>query len=92
MKGSNENIDKADDQEEFGKKPKQKRNFRTKRERKTLRENKVVEKEMKEADATVSHEERDRMQSETLKLVFVIYFSILKARTAPLMGGCSRRA
>jgi len=65
---------------------KQKKVFRTKKERKMLKEQKVIEKEMSQADATVSHEERDRMQAETLKLVFVTYFRILKMRTPNLMG------
>ena len=59
---------------------------RTKKERKLVKERKVVEKEMAQADATVSHEERDRMQAETLKLVFVTYFRILKIRSPNLMG------
>ena len=63
-----------------------KREFRTKRERKVLKERKEVEKEFKEADAVVSYEERDKNQAETLKLVFVAYFRILKARTQHLMG------
>jgi len=65
---------------------KAKRVFRTKKERKVMKELKVVEKEMSQADASVSHEERDRMQSETLKLVFVTYFRILKIRSPNLMG------
>ncbi|KAF2220151.1 nucleolar complex-associated protein-domain-containing protein [Elsinoe ampelina] len=65
---------------------KSKREFRTKRERKRLRETKVIEKEMVEADAAVSHEEREKNQSEMLKLVFVAYFRILKKRTPHLMG------
>jgi nucleolar complex protein 3 len=69
-----------------GKKLKEKRVFRTKKERKLMKERKILEKEMKQADATVSHEERDRMQSETLKLVFVTYFRILKIRSPHLMG------
>jgi nucleolar complex protein 3 len=69
-----------------GKKLKDKRVFRTKKERKLMKERKVIEKEMVQADATVSHEERDRMQAETLKLVFVTYFRILKMRSAHLMG------
>ena len=69
-----------------GKKLKEKKVFRTKKERKFMKERKVVEKEMAQADATVSHEERDRMQSETLKLVFVTYFRILKIRSPNLMG------
>lgn len=87
-KASTNHVDKPNRHEEEiqGKKPKEKRVFRTKKERKTLKERKVVEKEMVQADATVSHEERDRMQAETLKLVFVTYFRILKMRSANLMG------
>ena len=62
------------------------REFRTKRLRKALKERKGIEKEMKEADAIVTHEERDKKQAETLKLVFAIYFRILKARVPNLMG------
>lgn len=85
-KGSQNSIDKPSEQLTPGKKPKEKREFRTKKQRKLLKERKVIEKEMKEADATVSHEERDRMQAETLKMVFVTYFRILKARSPKLMG------
>lgn len=85
-KGSHTSIDKQDDQSGNGKKPKEKREFRTKKHRKLLKERKVIEQEMKEADAAVSHEERDRMQAEILKLVFVTYFRILKAHTPHLMG------
>ncbi|KAH7125508.1 nucleolar complex-associated protein-domain-containing protein [Dendryphion nanum] len=70
----------------FDKKIRQKREFRTKKQRKILKEHKAIEKEMKEADAVVGHEERDRMQAETLKMVFVAYFRILKARSQKLMG------
>jgi len=65
---------------------KKQREFRTKKERKMVKERKAIEKEMKEADAVVGHEERDKMQAETLKLVFGIYIRILKARTPSLMG------
>ncbi|PSN73920.1 nucleolar complex-associated protein 3 [Corynespora cassiicola Philippines] len=85
-KASYNSVDKPADEQPFGKKIKQKREFRTKRERKQLKEKKAIEKEMKEADAVVSHEERDRMQAETLKMVFVAYFRILKARSQKLMG------
>ncbi|PWN27699.1 NOC3p-domain-containing protein [Jaminaea rosea] len=50
---------------------------------KQLREVKEVEKEMKEAQAEVDVEERERNHTETLKLLFVLYFSILKAPAAP---------
>lgn len=68
----------------------------TKKNRKLLKERKKVEKDMSEASAVVDHEERDKLQSETLKLVFVVYFRILKARVPALMGavleGLSRYA
>ncbi|WYZ40526.1 hypothetical protein EsH8_IV_000867 [Colletotrichum jinshuiense] len=63
-----------------------KKEFRTKKERKMLKEQKAIEKDMQQADALVSHEERERMQSETLKLVFASYFRILKMRVPHLMG------
>lgn len=65
---------------------KKQREFRTKKERKMLKEQKSIEKEMTQADALVSHEERERMQSETLKMVFSCYFRILKLREPHLMG------
>lgn len=83
-KGSNSRIDKDSDAQTA--QQKKKREFRTKKERKRLREVKEVEKELKEADAVVSHEERDKNQSEMLKSVFVAYFRILKQRVPQLMG------
>ena len=86
-KASQNRVDKAStDNDEGGKKPKFRKEFRTKKQRKIMKERKVVEKEFKEADATVSHEQRDRMQAETLKLVFVTYLRILKAKIPHLMG------
>ncbi|KAI9893455.1 MAG: hypothetical protein M1814_006752 [Vezdaea aestivalis] len=86
-KGSADKIDKPEDDEDYKvKRVKQKREFRTKKNRKHLKERKAIEAEMKEADATVGYEEKDRMQSETLKLVFATYFKILKARPPGLMG------
>ena len=58
----------------------------SKKDRKLLKERKAVEKDMSEASALVNHEEREKMQSETLKLVFATYFRILKARIPGLMG------
>jgi len=62
------------------------REFRSKKEKKAIKEQKALAKDMAEVDALVSHEEREKMQSETLKLVFGTYFRILKARTPHLMG------
>ena len=82
FKASQTKVDKP-----FGGKPlKSKKEFRTKKQRKQLKELKAVEKDFKEADAIVSHEQRDKMQAEMLKLVFVTYFRILKARSRTLMG------
>ncbi|KAF9980341.1 hypothetical protein BGZ65_005212, partial [Modicella reniformis] len=50
----------------------------SKKNRKLLKAKKEVEVEMKEAEAVVDKEEKLRMQTETLKLVFVAYFRILK--------------
>lgn len=85
MKASQDRADR-EEEEAPGKKPKQKREFRTKRERKVQKERKEVEKDMRQADAVVSHEQRDKNQAETLKLVFGLYFRILKLRIPPLMG------
>lgn len=84
-KASQNHIDRPDRRSDE-KQLKQKREFRTKKQRKLLKEQKAIEKEMVQADASVSHEERDRMQAETLKLVFVTYFRILKIRSPNLMG------
>ncbi|KAK8873967.1 nucleolar complex-associated protein [Apiospora arundinis] len=68
------------------KKFKNKKDIRSKKQKKLDKEQKALQKDMDQADAIVSHEERERMQSETLKLVFASYFRILKARVAHLMG------
>lgn len=83
-KGSNDSVDRPDGAN--NKLSKKKWDFRTKRERKAMKEDKALAKEMAQADALVSHEERDRMQSETLKLVFATYFRALKQRQSHLMG------
>ncbi|KAI9458484.1 nucleolar complex-associated protein 3 [Russula earlei] len=50
----------------------------SKKARRTLKERKEIEKEMKDAEASVDKEERASNQTETLKLLFVLYFCILK--------------
>ncbi|TKA82799.1 hypothetical protein B0A55_01793 [Friedmanniomyces simplex] len=87
-KASTNHIDKDDAQDAQPRKKltKKDREHRTKRERKVMKERKQVAKELQEADAVVSYEERDKNQAETLKLVFVAYFRILKARVQHLMG------
>ncbi|EED22834.1 nuclear export protein Noc3 [Talaromyces stipitatus ATCC 10500] len=90
-KGSRDRVDRNEDDDQGGTslqgKKKNKKEFRTKKERKLLRDRKAVEKDMREADALVSHEAREKNQAETLKLVFGTYFRILKLRTeTKLMG------
>ncbi|KAL8777012.1 MAG: hypothetical protein Q9213_008041 [Squamulea squamosa] len=85
-RGSQNRIDKSTSPTSSNKKTKYKKEFRTKKHRKMLKERKAVEKEFKEADAIVSHEERERLQAETLKIVFITYFRILKTRVPNLTG------
>ncbi|KAL8775327.1 MAG: hypothetical protein Q9209_000334 [Squamulea sp. 1 TL-2023] len=85
-RGSQTRIDKPTSPTSINKKAKYKKEFRTKKHRKILKERKAVEKEFKEADAIVSHEERERLQAETLKIVFITYFRILKTRVPNLTG------
>ncbi|KAI0598496.1 nucleolar complex-associated protein [Biscogniauxia sp. FL1348] len=85
--GGKASKDSVEHEEDSGlKKRKFKKEFRTKKLRKNMKEQKALQKDMAQADALVSHEERDRMQSETLKLVFATYFRILKLRVPHLMG------
>ncbi|SPO32473.1 related to NOC3 protein, required for maturation and intranuclear transport of pre-ribosomes [Ustilago trichophora] len=51
----------------------------SKKQVKKQKELRAIEDEMKEAEATIDLEERERNQTETLKLVFVLYFTVLKA-------------
>ncbi|KAI0064596.1 nucleolar complex-associated protein 3 [Artomyces pyxidatus] len=50
----------------------------SKKAKKALKERKEIQKEMKEAEAEVDKEERASNQTETLKLLFVLYFRIIK--------------
>lgn len=43
-----------------------------------MKDQKEVEKDMREAEATVDDETRERLQGDTLKLAFTTYFRILK--------------
>lgn len=52
--------------------------WQTKNQKKKEKELKEIEKDMAEAEAEVDEEERAQVQTETLKNLFVLYFSILK--------------
>jgi nucleolar complex protein 3 len=87
VKSSTSKTEKPEEGSSYrGKKLKRKWEHRSKKEKKIARERKAVEKDFKEADAIVSHEDREKMQSETLKMVFVTYFRILKIRSPHLTG------
>lgn len=88
VKSSTTRVERPDEIGKLhGKKTKKEKwEHRSKRERKLAKERKEVEKDMREADAAVDFEAREKTQSETLKIVFVTYFRILKARIPHLMG------
>ncbi|KAF9532946.1 nucleolar complex-associated protein-domain-containing protein [Crepidotus variabilis] len=69
----------------------------SKKTRKVLKEQKEINKDLREAEAEVDKDERRTTQTETLKLLFALYFRILKNPTqTPLLpsalSGISRFA
>lgn len=58
----------------------------TKKQRKQRKEEKLIDEEMRKAETVVSAEEKERIQGETLKITFVLYFNILKERSNSLMA------
>ncbi|GAA5883354.1 hypothetical protein JCM3774_002033 [Rhodotorula dairenensis] len=50
----------------------------SKKARQARKEQHAVEKEMREAEGAINQEERERNQTETLKLLFALYFRIVK--------------
>lgn len=58
----------------------------TKKQRKQRKEEKLIEEEMRKAETVVSAEEKERIQGETLKMTFILYFNILKERSNSLMA------
>ncbi|RDB21336.1 Nucleolar complex protein 3 [Hypsizygus marmoreus] len=58
----------------------------SKKAKKALKEKKEIDKEFREAEAEIDKEERATTQTETLKLLFVLYFRIIKnPRPTPLL-------
>ncbi|KAL4073525.1 nucleolar complex-associated protein-domain-containing protein [Scleroderma citrinum] len=63
----------------------------SKNAKKTLKEKKEIEREVREAEAEVDKEERAKTHTETLKLLFVLYFRILKnSHRTPLLPAALR--
>ncbi|KAJ3779350.1 nucleolar complex-associated protein-domain-containing protein [Lentinula raphanica] len=52
--------------------------YLNKKARKALKEKKEIEREFRDAEAEIDKEERASTHTETLKLLFVLYFGILK--------------
>ncbi|TFY63968.1 hypothetical protein EVJ58_g2909 [Rhodofomes roseus] len=80
------------DREQLGKGPRKGKNKKaeqphlSKKAKKAFKEKKEIAKEMREAEAEVDKEERAAKQTETLKLLFVLYFRLLKNPTpTPLL-------
>ncbi|KAL4265268.1 Nucleolar complex-associated protein 3 [Pleurotus pulmonarius] len=73
------------------KKDKKEQPHLSKKAKKVLKEKKEIEREFREAEAEVDKEERAITQTETLKLLFVLYFRILKNdRPTPLLPSALR--
>ena len=85
-KASRDRVEKSPSDDHVSEKRKGQRHFRTKRQRKLIKEEKRLDRDFREADAVVGHEHRDKLQADTLKSVFGLYFRILKERTGHLMG------
>ncbi|EIW85217.1 nucleolar complex-associated protein 3 [Coniophora puteana RWD-64-598 SS2] len=87
VRASDSKVDKAEGGETRAKKPKPgsrgkkagiENGYLSKKAKKALREKKEISRELREAEAEVDREERATTQTETLKLLFVLYFRILK--------------
>lgn len=79
MRDGNKKKGKPDTSEPKGSfKSEVRKKWATKNQRKKEKELKEIRKEMAEAEAEVDKEERAQVQTETLKNLFVLYFSILK--------------
>lgn len=58
----------------------------SKKQRKARKELKEIEEEMRQAEETVSAEEREKNQAEILKMVFSLYLNILREGVTSLVG------
>ncbi|CAE6510140.1 unnamed protein product [Rhizoctonia solani] len=94
VRANRETIDRPEEKKERGKKlrkgkkanAKEGQVYLSKKAKKALKANKEVANEMAEAAAEVDKEERANQQTETLKLLFVLYFRILKhPKPTPLL-------
>lgn len=66
--------------------PNSQKKHMSKKEKKEAKKDKEVQKELRETEATERKEDRDLVQTETLKVIFLLYFRILKStKRSPLL-------
>ncbi|KAG0682883.1 hypothetical protein C6P40_001795 [Pichia californica] len=58
----------------------------SKKQRKQLKERKEIDKEMRNAEQSITAEQREKNQAQILKMLLTFYLEILKARPAKLMA------
>ncbi|PPQ78071.1 hypothetical protein CVT25_015605 [Psilocybe cyanescens] len=98
VRASNTHVDKPEvKKQRYTKAQKPEKVHLSKKSKKAYKEQKEIDKELREAGAEVDKEERKTIQTETLKLLFALYFRILKSPTpTPLLpaalSGISRFA
>ncbi|EAU88570.2 nucleolar complex-associated protein 3 [Coprinopsis cinerea okayama7 len=86
VRASQTTAEVPDSKEKKKRKKKSDQPHLSKKAKKMLKERKEIEKEMREAEAEVDKEARSVTHTETLKLLFVLYFRILKHPTpSPLL-------
>lgn len=75
--------DQDDDQPKLKKKD---RVHLSKKERKQLKERKLIDEEMRNAEQAITAEQREKNQAQVLKMLLMFYLEILKFRPAKLMA------
>lgn len=81
--------DYSPDSNEHDDQPKLKKKDRihlSKKERKQLKERKLIDAEMRTAEQAITAEQREKNQAQILKMLLTFYLEILKARPAKLMA------
>lgn len=83
LNGYSPNSNEHDDQPKLKKKD---RIHLSKKERKQLKERKLIDAEMRTAEQAITAEQREKNQAQILKMLLTFYLEILKARPAKLMA------
>jgi nucleolar complex protein 3 len=72
--------------DEVTKMKKKDRVYLSKKQRKQLKERKLIDEEMRNAEQAITAEQREKNQAQILKMLLTFYLEILKARPAKLMA------